>query len=194
MANKLFLGAKALIDLSGYYTKAETDAAIKNVDVSDQLGNYVLKDGDKVLSENDFTDALKKKLDGLSNYDDTDVRSAISAVQSTLSTLTGDGKAATAAIDTFKEIEAFLAAYTNQDSLTKLLSDLKTEIETWVGAQGYSKTAFDSTSYYTKAEVDEKTKDGVKGDGTVAKVVALTTAQYADLATKDAKTLYVISD
>ena len=140
MANMLFLGNTPLIDLSGYYTKGEVDAAISNIDVTDQLtnyvekvegkglssndftneyknsldnlpNNYVAKDGNKVLSSNDFTDALKNKLDSLENFDPTNINSAISAIEETLGDITGDGKEVTAALDTWAEIKAFIADY-----------------------------------------------------------------------------------
>lgn len=82
----------------------------------------------KGLSANDFTDAFKAKLDGLSNYDDTEVRSLITAVSGRLDTILGDG--ASTAIDTFNEIEAFLAGVTDTQTLTGLLQQQKQTITT----------------------------------------------------------------
>ena len=65
MANMLYLGNTPLIDLSGYYTKGEVDAAISNVDVTEQLADYVEKVEGKGLSTNDFDNNYKSKLDGL---------------------------------------------------------------------------------------------------------------------------------
>lgn len=62
-----FLGNKQVtIDLSAYYTKTDTD------------DKFVAKEANKGLSTNDFTDTLKTKLDGLSNYNDTAVKTSIS--------------------------------------------------------------------------------------------------------------------
>lgn len=47
------------VDLSNYYTKGEVDQS---------LNNKVDKDGNKVLSTNDFTNTYKTKLDSLNNY------------------------------------------------------------------------------------------------------------------------------
>ena len=167
MANTIYLGNIPLIDLSGYYTKGEVDAAISNVDVTDQLAdyvmkvegkglstndftneyknsldnlpnNYVAKDGDKVLSSNDFTDALKTKLEGLENFDPTNINSAISAIEGTLGDITGDGKEVTAALDTWAEIKAFISDYENTDSVASLLSTLESNIHAWVEAKNYT--------------------------------------------------------
>lgn len=80
----------------------------------------------KGLSANDFTDALKAKLEGLSSYDDTEVRSLITAINGRLDTILGDG--ASTAIDTFNEIEAFLTGITDTQTLTGLLQEQKQTI------------------------------------------------------------------
>lgn len=87
----------------------------------------------KGLSANDFTDALKAKLEGLSNYDDTEVRALITAVNGRLDTILGDG--ASTAIDTFDEIEAFLAGISDTSSLTKMLSDLRASVLEEIASQ-----------------------------------------------------------
>lgn len=91
------------------------------------LVNYVQKVAGKDLSTNDFTDDLKQKLEGLQNYDDEAIRAAVQAVQQRIDTLVGTS--ASEAIDTFNEIEAFLAGITDKETLTGLLNDLKTEIQ-----------------------------------------------------------------
>ena len=80
----------------------------------------------KGLSANDFTDAFKAKLEGLSNYDDAEVRSLIAAINGRLDTILGDG--ASTAIDTFNEIEAFLTGITDTQTLTGLLAEQKQTI------------------------------------------------------------------
>ncbi len=86
----------------------------------------VVAQAGKGLSANDFTDALKAKLEGLSNYDDTQVRALITAINGRLDTILGDG--ASTAIDTFNEIEAFLAGITDTQTLTGLLQQQKQTI------------------------------------------------------------------
>lgn len=80
----------------------------------------------KGLSTNDFTDVLKAKLDSLKNYDDAALRAAVDALEGQLDTILGDG--ASAAIDTFNEIEAFLTGITDTQTLTGLLAELKSTI------------------------------------------------------------------
>ena len=55
-------------DLSDYYTKSQTDSLISG---------KVDKVSGKGLSTNDFTNEAKSKLDGLSNYDNTEVKADI---------------------------------------------------------------------------------------------------------------------
>lgn len=60
------------VDLSNYYTKSETDS---------KVSGKVDKVTGKGLSTNDFTTALKTKLEGLTNYDDSDIRTSITNIQ-----------------------------------------------------------------------------------------------------------------
>ena len=64
-----------LIDLENYYNKTETYSA---EEITTKLANKVTIVEGKDLSSNDFTDALKEKLEGLSNYDDTAIKSSLS--------------------------------------------------------------------------------------------------------------------
>ena len=79
------------------------------------------------LSKNDFTDLLKAKLEGLQNYDDSEVRSLVAEIQKELDTLVeGDTQGV---IDSFNEMEAFLQGITETETLTGLLEQLKTSLE-----------------------------------------------------------------
>ena len=64
-----------LIDLENYYNKTETYSA---EEIIAKLANKVTIVEGKDLSSNDFTDALKEKLEGLSNYDDTSIKTSLS--------------------------------------------------------------------------------------------------------------------
>lgn len=64
-----------LIDLENYYNKTETYSA---EEITTKLATKVTIVAGKDLSSNDFTDALKEKLEGLSNYDDTAIKSSLS--------------------------------------------------------------------------------------------------------------------
>lgn len=94
--------------------------------LADALADYVKKVAGKDLSTEDFTTAFKNKLVGLENYDDAAVLSSIATINQRIDTLLGGS--ASSAIDTFHEIEAFLAGITDVQTLTGLLADLKTEI------------------------------------------------------------------
>lgn len=63
------------VDLSDYYTKSQTNSLISG---------KVDKVTGKGLSENDFTTVEKDKLKSLENYDDSQIKSDISAINSTL--------------------------------------------------------------------------------------------------------------
>ena len=80
----------------------------------------------KGLSTNDFTNELLAKLNSLQNYDDTTIRTEISNIKKELDTLFGEGTSE--AIDTFNEIENFLAGISDTQSLTAMLSDLQSNI------------------------------------------------------------------
>lgn len=94
--------------------------------LAEALVEYVRKVAGKDLSSNDFTDELKLRLESLENYDDTAIQAAVAAVSSRVDTLVGTS--AGEAIDTFNEIEAFLAGITDKETLVGLLNDLRSEI------------------------------------------------------------------
>ena len=60
------------VDLTNYYTKSETDS---------KVSNKVDKVTGKGLSTNDYTTAEKTKLAGLTNYDDSGIRTLIANIQ-----------------------------------------------------------------------------------------------------------------
>ena len=115
------------------------------------LTNYVKKVSGKDLSTNDFTNALKNKLESLENYNDTAVQHSIQAINSRIDTLVGTS--ASSAIDTFNEIEAFLTGITDTQSLIKMLSDLKSEIISLIPSlKGYAKETW-VTQKITEAQL-----------------------------------------
>lgn len=80
----------------------------------------------KQLTTEDFTSLLKQKLEGLTNYDDSELTSGLNTLKSRLDTLIGTS--VSDAIETFNEITSFLAGVTDTQSLTALLSDLRRDI------------------------------------------------------------------
>lgn len=121
------------------------------------LAGYVEKVVGKGLSTNDFTNALKQKLEGLSNYNDTAVQNAIVSINNRIDTLLGGS--ASDAIDTFREIESFLQGITDTETLTGLLNDLRTEMAGLVP---------DVSSFATENYVDTEIRNAISGIDTLA--------------------------
>lgn len=111
------LGATSIQDISHLATK---------VDVLSWLSEKVDKISGKQLTTEDFTTALKEKLESLSNYDDANIKATIQSLQSQLNTLI-DGDA-TSAIDTFNEIIAFLSSVEDTESLSGIIASIEQQI------------------------------------------------------------------
>lgn len=111
------LGATSIQDISHLATKA---------DVLSWLSEKVDKISGKQLTTEDFTTALKEKLESLSNYDDANIKASIQSLQSQLNTLI-DGDA-TSAIDTFNEIIAFLSSVEDTESLSGIIASIEQQI------------------------------------------------------------------
>lgn len=130
---------EALLDKAGtalqsipseYVTDAELSAKsyATTADLSSGLGGKVDKVSGKQLSTEDFTTALKSKLNGLSNYDDTVINSAILSLQNQIDTLTSNN--ASAAIESFNEIIAFLDGISDSKDLDSIISSIEQQIAT----------------------------------------------------------------
>lgn len=111
------LGATSIQDISHLATKA---------DVLSWLSEKVDKISGKQLTTEDFTTALKEKLESLSNYDDANIKASIQSLQSQLNTII-DGDA-TSAIDTFNEIIAFLSSVEDTESLSGIIASIEQQI------------------------------------------------------------------
>lgn len=94
--------------------------------------NKVDKVNGKQLSTEDFTTALKTKLEGLNNYDDTVLSGKITELTNRLNTLIGSEADATKVIDTFNEIVAFLNGI-EEDTLESILSGISGKISALEG-------------------------------------------------------------
>lgn len=105
------------VDLSKFFNKNEIDSL---------LSTKVDKQEGKQLTTEDFTTVLKRKLEGLSNYNDTEIRNAIDSLESAFNTLV-EGNA-TVAIDTFNEIVAFLKNVENSQDLDSIIAGINTTI------------------------------------------------------------------
>lgn len=103
--------------LSGYATTSSVNTA---------LNGKVDKVNGKGLSTEDFTTALKTKLEGLNNYNDTALSNAINKLRNDFDTLV-DGDASEA-IDTFNEIIAFLDGVQDNESLDSIIASIEQQI------------------------------------------------------------------
>lgn len=88
--------------------------------------NKVDKVDGKQLSTEDFTTTLKRKLDGLSNYDDTTISQAVEKLRTDLDALvSGD---TTTAIKTFNEVIAFLDGISDTEDLSGIIASIEQQI------------------------------------------------------------------
>lgn len=122
----------------------------------------------KGLSTEDFTTALKEKLDGLKNYDDTALTEAINSLQEQLDTLVNAD--ADKAIDTFNEIIAFLNGVENTDTLEGIIAGIEQQIsdinESINGIQNASKVeSINELSGKVKVKGEQALIDDTDGDG-----------------------------
>lgn len=115
-------------DLSAYVTEIElTNKGYATTSaMNTALDEKVDAVSGKQLSTEDFTTALKNKLTGLSNYDDTAVNNAINGLQTQINTLvSGD---ANTAIESFNEIIAFLDGVTDTQTLEGIIAGIEQQI------------------------------------------------------------------
>ena len=123
----------------------------------------------KGLSTEDFTTALKEKLSGLSNYDDTAINNAISALQQSLNTLLNGNP--NDAINSFNEIIAFLDGVKDTQDLSGIIASIEQQIagklDKAVAAETYLSKTDASNTYQPKGNYqpsgDYATKEYVNG-------------------------------
>jgi hypothetical protein len=118
-------GATALQSIPLEYV-TENELTAKGYATTSALNNKVDKVSGKQLSTEDFTSALKAKLEGLSNYDDTTLANAISGLETRLNTLvSGD---VSTAIESFNEIMAFLDGVKDTQDLQGIIAAIEQQI------------------------------------------------------------------
>lgn len=113
------------IDVDSALSSSSTNP-VQNKVINSALSNKVDKVSGKQLSTEDFTTALKTKLSGLNNYDDTAIQNAITNLTNQLNTLVS-GNASTA-INSFNEIIAFLNGISDSESLDNIISSIESQI------------------------------------------------------------------
>lgn len=119
------LGATALQSVPSEYV-TETELNDKGYATTSALNNKVDKVSGKGLSTEDFTSALKAKLEGLNNYDDTEIENALSTLRGDFDKLvSGD---TTTAIKSFNDIIAFLDGIQDTQDLSSIIASIQQQI------------------------------------------------------------------
>lgn len=130
--------------------------------------NKVDKVNGKQLSTEDFTSTLKTKLEGLSNYDDTELSEAISTLRGDFDKLvSGD---TTTAIKTFNEVIAFLDGVQDSQDLSSIIASIEQQIAGKMDKVTLA-TVATSGSYNdlsNKPTVEEGNKTFIIGDGIIS--------------------------
>ena len=125
-----------------------SENAVQNKVVTSALNNKQDKIEGKQLSTEDFTTALKDKLNSLNNYDDAELTEAINKLRSDFDTLlSGD---ASTAIDTFNDIIAFLDGIEDTQNLKGIIASIELQIA------GKLDKAEAASTYATKTELNSK--------------------------------------
>lgn len=101
--------------------------------------NKVDKVNGKQLSTEDFTTALKTKLEGLNNYDDTELSNALATLREDFDKLvSGD---TTTAIKTFNEVIAFLDGIADTEDLAGIIASIEQQIASKADTTSLAKVA-----------------------------------------------------
>lgn len=122
-------GATALQSVPSEYV-TETELTNKGYATTSALNTGLSGKVDKVsgkqLSTEDFTTALKNKLESLNNYDDATITDAVNKLRGDFDTLvSGD---TTSAIESFNEIIAFLEGVQDSGTLNGIVAGINQEI------------------------------------------------------------------
>lgn len=168
-------GATALRSIPEEYV-TESELSAKGYATTAQLDGKVDKVDGKQLSAEDFTSALKSKLESLSSYDDTELSNALTTLREDFDKLvSGD---TTTAIKTFNEVIAFLDGIADTEDLAGIIASIEQQIAGKADTSSLAKVAT-SGSYNDLADkptipsaVTETTVSGwgfTKNTGTYSK-------------------------
>ena len=134
------LGTITGIKMNGESKGTEGVVDLGNVITEHQdISGKVDKVSGKQLSTEDFTSALKSKLEGLSNYDDTAISNAVSSLQTQINTLVSGN--ANDAINSFNEIIAFLDGVKDTEDLASIVASIEQQIAGKMDAVTLAKVA-----------------------------------------------------
>lgn len=104
----------------------DSELAGKGYATMSSLNNKVDKVDGKQLSTEDFTTLLKNKLEGLDNYDDSEIEASINKLRRDFDALvSGD---TTTAIKTFNEVIAFLNGIQDTQNLSSIIASIEQQI------------------------------------------------------------------
>ena len=126
-----------------YLTKAEAESSYQ------PKGDYLTEHQDisgkvdkipgKGLSTEDFTTALKQKLESLKNFDSSSIEKSVSDLQTQIDTLVS-GNASTA-IESFNEIIAFLEGIEDSKDLSSIIASIEQSIAKKIDATSLANVA-----------------------------------------------------
>jgi len=184
--NKLYLGNTAIVDLSGYYTKAQIDASYGYVEGQIDSLTDTVGDLDASLS------ALVTKVTN-DYYDKTHIDASVAALEQEIEAAIGIDLVAvdvlpTATADTLRKI--YLVPSPNAKT-----TNIKDEYITLDNGEGsdpryaweqIGTTEVDLSNYYTKAEVDTKINDASTSIWAEIATLAKKSAVDASIAVLDA--------
>lgn len=181
------LGDNITESVAGKVDKTEYDKYVSDnnhvidvldAEITELRKNKVDKVEGKQLSTEDFTTELKNKLLSLNNFDDSELDAKIEQLKETLDTIL-DADNTTAVIDTFQEVEAFLAGITNTQTLTGMLQEMKSEIVSLVEDKTVIEFTIDSAKY---DEIINTTDGLINTLNAFAANVGLTRTKYKAIA------------
>ena len=118
-------GATAIQVIPSEYI-TETKLQEKDYATNEKLNNKVDKVEGKQLSTEDFTTLLRQKLEGLSNYDDSEIVAAFNQLRTEFNTLVGSN--ISVAINSFNEVIAFLEGIEDSQKLDSIIASIEQQI------------------------------------------------------------------
>lgn len=159
--NTIPTNVSQLVNDKGYLTKHQD---ISHLATKDELIGKVDKEPGKQLTTEDFTTVLKAKLEGLNNYDDTVILSALNTLRKDLDAIvSGD---TTSAIKTFNEIIAFLEGIQDTQDLSNIIAAIEQQIASVYNAIPANISQLNNDSGFI-AQVKTINGESIEGEGDI---------------------------
>lgn len=153
--------------------------------ILDSVAGKVDKQEGKQLSTEDFTTLLKQKLEGLSNYDDSEIVAAFNQLRTEFDALVGGN--ASAAINSFNEIIAFLEGIEDSQKLDSIIASIEQQI---AAKPSHS----DIPTKVSQLTNDSKYQAEAQVWGTVLYNVEVTATNYGTVTLSDSLANYEVVD